>query len=109
MSEFDYDEAVAAFRRTLAIRLSIDPAVHAELESSLHDRYEANLIKGLSPEEAFAAAKARVLPDAPGKTDLDSEEGEAGLLMLLPSYLKTGLRSLRRRAGFRVCLKNRSC
>ncbi|NJC25615.1 FtsX-like permease family protein [Neolewinella antarctica] len=99
MKSFDVSAAVAQWRSQL-ISAGSDPSFLEELESGLYDRYDHFLLSGLPPAEAFARAREKV-GDVPRVAV--AEYGKAArpsgfaLGYLLPSYLKTGLRTLRSR------------
>ena len=114
---FNLEQAVADWRRQLRLQSTMEPEFIEELESGLHDRYEEYLIQGLSPEAAFEQARARVTPDAAAtsqeyaKVNRRGSSPAAGLnhfFVLLPNYLKVGLRNLRRKKLYNainfVCL-----
>lgn len=91
---FHFDTALSRWRANLARRADLTPEFRNELESSLHDHYDARLIRGDRPEEAFAFAVAQVTPPVPPPT------GNRQLFGMLPHYLKVAGRQLRRRWGF---------
>lgn len=104
MQSFNHKAAIAAWRREL-INSGGDDAFIEELESGLHDRYDEYLLKGMPPAEAFALAKEKVgnLPAlAVAEYNKANRSGRASLVYLLPSYLKTGLRTLRARPVFNL-------
>ena len=88
---FDFDEALTSWKQILACRAELSPEYRNELESSLHDHYEAALIKGATPADAFAQASARVTPPPA------ASGGTSGVLGMLPHYLKIAGRQWRRR------------
>ncbi|MEM6769709.1 MAG: FtsX-like permease family protein [Bacteroidota bacterium] len=104
MSTFNYEAAVAAWRKALVARGGSDAAFLAELEASLHDRYEANLLAGLGPAEAFDSARDKVgaSPVLAVAEHRKAERRGSALAFLLPSYLKTGLRTLRSRPTYNL-------
>ncbi|WP_116109219.1 FtsX-like permease family protein [Lewinella sp. IMCC34191] len=95
--KFDFEQALLDWR-TLHLRsAALEPEQLDELESSLHDRYEENLIRGMAPEEAFAAARDRVSPD-PAATGREFSK----LNRLLPGNLRIAVRMLYRRWGYNL-------
>jgi len=115
--QFDIDQAMRAWRQRLQQHQSLEPGFVEELESSLHDRYEEYLIRGLSPEAAFAQAQAKVMPDSNGVAHEYARATSnrawyklrlSGWLFLLPNYLKVAVRNLQRKRFYNlinfVCL-----
>ena len=114
---FDIDQAIRTWRQRLQQHQSLEPGFIEELESSLHDRYEEYLIRGLSPEKAFAQAQEKVMPDSNGVAREYARATSnrawyelrlSGWLFLLPNYLKVALRNLQRKRFYNlinfVCL-----
>jgi putative ABC transport system permease protein len=95
--DFHLASAVADWRRRALASNALDAGEIAERESSLYDHYDAALLAGLPPREAFARAST--------KTGLPTTK--AGPADLYRNYLKTGLRNLRSRAGYN--LTNYAC
>ncbi|MEM9834877.1 MAG: FtsX-like permease family protein [Bacteroidota bacterium] len=94
--EFDFNRALAEWRRELAQQKGISPEYRNELESSLHDHYDEQLIRGLNPAAAFKVAIDRVKPSKSASTQLPV------WLLLLPNNLKIAVRNLRRKAGYGI-------
>ena len=114
---FDIDQAIRTWRQRLQQHQSLEPGFIEELESSLHDRYEEYLIRGLSPEKAFAQAQEKVMPDSNGVAREYARATNnrawyklrlSGWLFLLPNYLKVAVRNLQRKRFYNlinfVCL-----
>ncbi|MGB3801553.1 MAG: FtsX-like permease family protein [Lewinella sp.] len=95
--EFNFEQALLDWRTSHLRAAALETEQLDELESSLHDRYEANLVKGMTPGDAFAAARDRVSPDpvAAGR-----EFGK--LNRLLPGNLRIAVRMLYRRWGYNL-------
>jgi len=114
---FNIDQAIADWRKNLRKYRSFEPGFIDELQSNLEDRYDEYLIRGLSPERAFAEATQKVMPN-PGKTSRAMAQANSpypwyslrghSFLFLLPNYIKVALRNLRRRRFYNlinyVCL-----
>ncbi|MEL6670330.1 MAG: FtsX-like permease family protein, partial [Bacteroidota bacterium] len=94
--DFNFQDALRGWRAQQARKRNISPEYLNELESSLHDHYDAQLIKGLEPASAFAIACERV---APASQDSRSISGSSWI-GLLPNHLKVGWRNLKRRKWF---------
>lgn len=115
MTPFDIDQALAEWRQQLRKQSQLEPGFIEELESSLYDRYEEYLVRGLAPADAFEQARQRVMPDPAAAAREFAKVGgqRRGLLgstfwMLLPNYFKVALRNLRRKRLYNainfVCL-----
>ena len=104
MSSFNYEAAVAAWRKALIARGGSDAAFLEELEAGLHDRYEEHLLRGFVPAEAFTKAREKVgaSPEAVVSEHNKAVRRGSTLAYLLPSYLKTGLRTLRTRPAYNL-------
>ena len=102
---FNIDLAIEQWQNSLLKYQAIDPEFAEELASGLLDRYEALLMEGYPPEEAFNKAKKRTLKDPSLLADEISRVKGTGnglvsdLRFMLPNYLKTGWRNLSRK-GF---------
>jgi len=117
MSNFDIDKAITRWWRKLQRQKHLEPGMVEELCCSLHDRYEEYLIRGLRPEQAFAKAKEKVMPN-PGLASSEFakvsntrpwyELHKSSFMFLLPNYLKVALRNLRRKSFYNainyICL-----
>lgn len=108
---FDINQAIREWRKYIHRHQSLEPGFVEELESSLHDRYEEYLIRGMNPEEAFAQAKEKVMPDTNGvalefakatNTRPWYKPSLSGWLFLLPNYLKIALRNLQRKRFYNI-------
>ncbi|MEM8585296.1 MAG: FtsX-like permease family protein [Bacteroidota bacterium] len=93
---FDFKKALKTWRTQQARIKGVSPEYLNELESSLHDHYEAQLIKGLKPASAFALACERVAPVGMRQQSNSS----INWIRLLPNHLKVGWRNLKRRKWF---------
>ncbi len=104
MSTFNYEAAVAAWRKALIASGGSDAAFLEELEAGLNDRYEAYLLQGFAPAEAFTKAREKVgaSPASAVAEHQKSVRRGSALAFLLPSYLKTGLRILRARPAYNL-------
>ncbi|MEL7271556.1 MAG: FtsX-like permease family protein, partial [Bacteroidota bacterium] len=104
-NSFNIDLAIGQWQNSLLKYQAIDPEFAEELASGLLDRYEALLMEGYPPEEAFNKAKKRTLKDPSLLADEISRVKGTGnglvsdLRFMLPNYLKTGWRNLSRK-GF---------
>jgi len=108
---FNLDQAIREWRRHLQRQSDLEPGFIEELESGLHDRYEENLIRGLTPEEAFQQAASKVAPDLTmaaqefrkASATTYSDHGLFGsFFFLLPNYFKLTFRNLRRKRFFNI-------
>ncbi|MEM9528018.1 MAG: ABC transporter permease, partial [Bacteroidota bacterium] len=108
MDNFDLNAAVARWRTDMISAGNTDPALLEELESSLHDRYEGNLLRGHTAAVAFSLAVEKVAPSTSGLISTGSLSPEKNVFVsLLPNYLKVALRSLKARGSFNLI--NFSC
>ena len=100
---FDIDKAVKQWRKELLAQEAMEPGYADEIIASLYDRYDDYLIQGMDQESAFKKAKDAVSPCLKStcqeyqkvtarKTIMPSKQPK--LFILLPNYLKTGLRHL---------------
>ncbi|MEM6398501.1 MAG: FtsX-like permease family protein [Bacteroidota bacterium] len=94
--QFDFNKSLATWRAEQAKIRAVNPEYLNELESSLHDHYEAQLIKGLDPATAFRVAREQVIPN---RRQVQASAASSWL-SLLPNHLKIGWRHLKRRSGF---------
>jgi len=115
--EFNIERAIKEWRSELQRHQALEPGFIEELESSLYDRYDEHLIRGMEPREAFEKAKEKVMPDS-GRAAREFSKATrqrswyqpqwGGLLYLLPNYLKVALRNLRRKRFYNtinyICL-----
>ncbi|MEN0002579.1 MAG: FtsX-like permease family protein [Bacteroidota bacterium] len=106
---FNFEQAIRSWRQNIQRQTALEPGFIEELESGLHDRYEEYLIRGLTPEEAFEQAKAKVAPDhkVAAKEFRKASSPASGSIFgsfffLFPSYLKMALRNLRRKRFFNL-------
>ena len=103
---FDIDKAVKQWRKELLAQEAMETGYADEIIASLYDRYDDYLIQGMDQESAFKKAKDAVSPCLKStcqeyqkvtarKTIMPSKQPK--LFILLPNYLKTGLRHLTRK------------
>ena len=103
---FDIDKAVKQWRKELLAQEAMETGYAEEIIASLYDRYDDYLIQGIDQESAFKKAKDDVSPSLKStcheyqkvtgrKTIMPSKQPK--LFILLPNYLKTGLRHLTRK------------
>ena len=100
MHDFNLDLALREWRQRVVTLRAPEAEDLAELEAGLLDRYDANLICGLAPAAAFAAATERLgLSFAPSATEPSKR---AGGWSLLTNYLKVAWRNLRARRWYNL-------
>jgi|GEM_PF-722021 len=103
---FNINDAVEKWRKELLSNSSIEPGFAEEIISSLYDRYDDLLIRGYSQETAFEKAKNAVSLSMKSTCSEYKKvtarkpliiTKQPQIFILLPNYLKTGLRHLSRK------------
>jgi putative ABC transport system permease protein len=109
---FDFEKAIARWRRGLAQRPGFLPEDLDELERHLRDHADEALRRGAAPEDAFRRAVSAVGDDYHAEAEYRKiywtkltrrrQVGEELLmhLSMLSNYLRTAYRSLMRKKGF---------
>lgn len=108
---FDIDSAASEWARSLARNAELEPGDIAELEGHLRDAIDAGIDQGLSPEQAFRTAAARI--ESGFEVALDQYRfrsatqeprpklfAAAWIPTILPNILKVTLRSFKRQPGY---------
>ncbi len=109
---FNLENALKDWRAGLRKQQGIEPGYIAELESNLLDRIDDYISQGLNEREAFEKATGKLFETAEevadeffkSRTPITHQtppwKKSAGIINLLPSYLKIAIRSLNRSKGY---------
>jgi len=105
MEEFNLEQAIKTWRKSLRKQPGLEPGYIEEIESNLRDRIEDYVEQGTDEQQAFELAKGKVFHDPEEVADEYHKaransfkrppwKKKINLLYLLPNYLKVAVRNI---------------